>query len=125
MEFWWIILGCDLLIPVIMVISGLIMAKRCPKEINSFLGYRTARSMKNMDTWKFAHECCGKIWWKLGIVIFVLSFLAHLPFYKSSEEIIGNVSLVVSVIQIIVLIVSTFFVENLLKKNFDEDGIRR
>ena len=45
------------------------MWKHCPKHINGMLGYRTTRSMKNMDTWKFAHDYCGKLWWKIGWVM--------------------------------------------------------
>ncbi|MDO4554333.1 MAG: SdpI family protein, partial [Lachnospiraceae bacterium] len=28
--------------------------------MNGLKGYRTSRSMKNMDTWKFAHEYSGR-----------------------------------------------------------------
>ena len=35
--------------------------KKAPKEINSVFGYRTSMSMKNKDTWEFAHKYCGKV----------------------------------------------------------------
>ena len=41
------------------------MSKYPPKEINGIIGYRTTMSRKNMDTWKFAHDYCGKLWLKL------------------------------------------------------------
>ena len=66
MSFWWFMLICDLIIPIVMIIAGRMMWKHCPKSINGIVGYRTNRSMKNMDTWKFAHEYCGKLWWKIG-----------------------------------------------------------
>ena len=47
MWFWWFMLICDLIIPV--VIGGRMMWKHCPKHINGMSGYRTIRSMKNMD----------------------------------------------------------------------------
>ena len=53
---------CDLIIPIVMIIGGRMMWKHCPKHINGIVGYRTTRSMKNMDTWKFAHDYCGKLW---------------------------------------------------------------
>ena len=62
MGFWWFMLICDLIIPIVMLIGGRMMWKHCPKHINGIVGYRTARSMKNMDTWKFAHDYCGKLW---------------------------------------------------------------
>ena len=125
MWFWWFILMCDLLVPTTMFIGGAIMTKHHPKEINSLLGYRTARSMQNMDTWKFAHSYCGRIWWKIGLITFILTVLSHLPFYSSNEDIIGTVSLVTVMIQLIILFIPIFITENALKKTFNEDGTRR
>ena len=59
MWFQWFIFVFDLLIPVLMILSGKAMQNHCPKNINGMIGYRTPRSMKNMDTWKYAHEYCG------------------------------------------------------------------
>lgn len=66
MWFWWFLFCCDLLVPVTMIVSGRIMWKHPPKNINGLMGYRTSRSMKNMDTWLFAHDYCGRLWWKIG-----------------------------------------------------------
>lgn len=108
-----------------MFIGGAIMTKHHPKEINSLLGYRTARSMQNMDTWKFAHSYCGRIWWKIGLTTLIITILSHLPFYNSNENIIGVVSLVAVMIQLIILFIPIFITENALKKTFNEDGTRR
>ena len=67
MWFWWFILICDCIIPAIMIIAGRMMWKHCPKKINGVVGYRTKMSMINMDTWRFAHDHAGKLWWKVGI----------------------------------------------------------
>ena len=56
MCFWWFMLICDMIIPIVMVIVGRMMWKHCPKHINGMLGYRTTRSMKNMDTWKLCAQ---------------------------------------------------------------------
>ena len=101
------------------------MWKHPPKHINMVMGYRTKRSMKNMDTWKFAHEHCGKLWWKIGFRMLFLTVLVHLPFCSSSEDAVGTLSIVVTTIQLIVLIGSAFFTEAALKKTFHEDGTRR
>ena len=53
MWFWWFMFCCDILIPVTMIACGWMMWKYCPKNINGLVGYRTSRSMRNMDTWKF------------------------------------------------------------------------
>ena len=125
MWFWWFMLVSDLLIPVIMVIAGGIMRKHCPNEINFFIGYRTARSMKNQDTWEFAHRHCGRLWWKTGWIMLIPSVLIHLPFYRSSENTIGVIGCVLMTIQLIVLIASIFPTEIALKKTFHDDGTRK
>lgn len=126
MWFWWFMFFSNLIVPVIFIVSGRMMWKHCPKEINGMIGYRTKRSMKNEDTWKFAHDYCGRLWWKLGWVILILSILAQVPVYNCSEYVIGIVEASVSIIQCIVLVVAALFpTEKALKKTFYEDGTRR
>ena len=125
MWFWWLMLICDLIIPIIMLVVGRMMWKHCPKQINRVIGYRTARSMKNMDTWKFAHEYCGQLWWRIGFIMLVPSVVIHIPFYCSDDNIIGIVTLILVAIQVIVLIASIFPTEAALKKRFNDDGTRR
>lgn len=81
--------------------------------------------MKNMDTWKFAHDYCGRLWWKLGLIMIVPSVLIHIPFYQSNEKTIGIIGGVLETIQCIVLIASIFPTESVLKKTFNDDGTRR
>ena len=125
MWFWWVMLFCDLLIPVTMLIGGRAMWKHCPNSINGLFGYRTRRSMKNMDTWKFAHDYCGRLWWKLGLWMFVPSVLIHIPFYHSTEDQIGTVALILVIVQCVILVASIIPTEHALKKTFDWNGIRK
>ena len=41
--------------------------------------------MKKIDTWEFAHEYCGKFWWRIGLVMVVTTILIHIPFYYRDE----------------------------------------
>ena len=101
------------------------MWEHCPKNINGLMGYRTSRSMKNMDTWKFAHEHCGKSWWKIGWIILIPSIIVHIPFYKTDDNTIGVVGGILATMQVVILIASIFPTERALKRNFTDDGIRR
>ena len=94
MWFWWFMLICDLIIPIAMVICGRMMWKHCPKHMNSMSGYRTTRSMKNMDTWKFANDYCGRLWWKIGWIMIIPSALIHIPLYHSDKNTIGFAGLI-------------------------------
>ena len=61
MKFWIFMLIMDLLLPFTMIGFGRYFMKKAPKEINSVFGYRTSMSMKNKDTWEFAHKYCEEI----------------------------------------------------------------
>ena len=52
-----------LLIPLIMLLFGWLFFRRTPKKINYVFGYRTKRSMRNKETWKFANQYFGKVWY--------------------------------------------------------------
>ena len=125
MPFWWFMFICNLLIPIIMVIAGLLMWIKCPKEINSFFGYRTTRSMINTDTWKFAHNYCGRLWFILGLITLIPTVIAQIPFYNSSEKVIGIVGTIIMTVQCAILIISIFPTEIALKRTFNDEGTRK
>ena len=125
MWFWWFMLICDLIIPVVMVIGGRMMWKHCPKHINGMQGYRTTRSMKNMDTWKFAHDYCGKLWWKAGWLMMIPSALIHIPLYHRDKNTVGFAGVILVTIQCIIMIASIYPTEKALKKHFNDDGSAR
>ena len=125
MGFWWFITICNIFIPILMMITGRFMWKNAPKSINWVVGYRTKRSMINDDTWRFAHDYCGRIWWYIGLIMLIPSALVNIPFYNSSEDVVGTVSSIVMIVQCAVLIASIFPTEIALKKNFNDDGTRK
>lgn len=116
---------CNLLMPLIMLIGGYFMYKKTPKEINGIIGYRTSMSKKNEDTWKFAHEYCGRLWIKWGALLLIPSILVQIPFMRASENAIGNMTLLLEGVQLVALLGSIVFVEKELKRTFNENGIRR
>ncbi len=122
MWFWWFAVACDLIIPLLMVIFGRIMWKHCPSKINSWYGYRTPRSVQNMDAWKFAHEHFGKQWWKIGWIIMLPSAIVLLPVYNSTKNIITVVFLTVEVVQMVFLLYPISQTEQALKSKFDDQG---
>lgn len=125
MWFWIFMFCCNLLIPLVMIIFGRTMFKRPPKEINSICGYRTKMSIINKDTWNFAHNVCGKLWWKAGWIIILPSIVVQFPFLHSSHDTIGMVGLVLCIIQCAVLLGSILPVERALKRTFHDDGTRK
>lgn len=125
MGFWIFMFIMNLLLPITMIGFGKYFIKSAPKEINSTFGYRTSMSMKNKDTWKFAHEYCGKLWYKLGWITLIVSLLPLLFVLGKDTETVGTVGGTICMLQLIPLIGSIFPTEKALKKNFDRHGNRR
>lgn len=115
-----------LLVPAVMVGFGAYFMKRAPKKINYVFGYRTARSMKNEDTWKFAHNFIGKIWLVCGTVLLVVGTASFFTFTANKNENAASIaSLVILGVQLLVLMCSIIPTERALKKTFDENGNRK
>ena len=115
-----------LIIPAVMVGFGAYFMKRAPKKINYVFGYRTARSMKNEDTWKFAHNFIGKIWLVCGAVLLVVGTASFFTFTANKNENAASIaSLIILGVQLLVLMCSIIPTESALKKTFDENGNRK
>ena len=123
--FYIYMLLTSLLIPVIMLVFGWIFRCRAPKKINVWYGYRSARSMKNEDTWVFAHQHIGRTWMIAGAVLLVISVIPMIAVYGKDMDTVSVVSLVLTVVQLIPLIVSLIPTERALKKTFDDNGIKK
>ena len=108
-----------------MLIFGNVFTKHPPGSINMAYGYRTKRSMKNQETWNFAHEYCGRIWKNAGAVTLVISLLISLAVFFMDEVGFGYLSLILEHLQLVILIGSLYPVEKALKKNFDDEGKRK
>lgn len=124
MGFWVVIFICELLVPLLMIISGILFINGNPGGINSFFGYRTAMSMKNEDTWHFAHLYCGKLWLKIGAVMLPVTVLLSVISIGKTEDFTGIFGTCVIIAQAAVIIFSTILVERKLKRVFDKNGSR-
>ena len=82
-------------------------------------------SMKNKDTWEFAHHYCGRLWLVLGMIMLPLSVIPMLFFINQDIDVVGIAGGIIEGIQVVVLLISIFPTEKALKKTFDENGNRR
>lgn len=125
MLFWIFMLLMNLLLPITMIGFGKLFMNTAPKEINGFFGYRTSMSMKNKETWIFAHHYCGKLWYVVGRYMFLLTILAMLIPFGKEEDYVGKIGGFICVIQLVFLVGSIYPTERALKKNFDSQGNKR
>ena len=125
MGFWIFMFIVTLLIPVMMIVFGLIFLKNPPQEINWTYGYRTSMSMKNQETWDFAHQYVGKIWFKWGIGVAVISVVVMLLVISKDTDTVGWVGGGLAMVQILPLLGAMIPTEMALKRAFDKDGKRK
>lgn len=82
-------------------------------------------SMKNKDTWEFAHKYCGKVWYVCGMVMLPITVIFMLLVIGKNEDCVGSIGGIICGVQFIPLIGSILPTEIALKKNFDKNGTRR
>ena len=125
MGIWFMMLGIDLLIPAILLVAGRLMEKKPPRKINGFVGYRTAMSMKNQDTWDFANKKAGAFMWKWGWVTLAATVAAMLLVFGRSETAVSAVGNIVMFAQLIPVIAVIPYAEKALDNTFDQEGKRK
>ena len=125
MGFWVYMLISALLIPLIMIIFGRYFSKKAPKDINYIFGYRTAMSMKNEETWEFAHKHFGKTWFAAGMILLAATVVVMLALLGQDKDTVGYAGTVIMFVQTALLIILIIPTESALKKNFDKDGNRK
>lgn len=125
MGFFIFMLIFSLLIPAIMILFGRAFIKAAPKDINPVFGYRTTMSMKNQDTWTFAHRYCGRLWLYAGLIMLVPTLVALGIVAGQGKDIIGAVGSTVVFVQLAILLISILPTERALRRTFDRDGVRR
>ena len=125
MGIWILMLCVNLLIPAAMVGFGRWFLQGGPQDINRGIGYRTSMSMKNKDTWVFAHQEIGRLWSKWGTALLAATVAGMLSLLGKDEDMIANAGSILMFAQMIPLIGCIFPVERKLRDTFDEDGNRK
>ncbi len=125
MGFWIFMLIVDLFTPLLMLCIGQWFLKNPPKDINAFIGYRTTMSMKNLDTWKFAHGICGKLWFWIGLASLIPSAIPLLFYIGADTSTVSLAGVVVMCVQMVLLLATIVPVEMALRRRFDADGNRK
>lgn len=118
MAFWWFMLICALLCPLIMVFFGFLFLKHPPKGINAFYGYRTARSMRSRECWDYANRYFGRLILAGGTLCLPVCILLLLLMRDMGETQIAVAGLSAAFFGLIVLLVTVFMTEHRLRRGF-------
>ena len=122
MGFWFFMLGMALLLPGLLALFGWLLWRHTPKTIQWVYGYRTALSMKNESTWRFANQYAGRLMWRGGLVMLPVSALAMLPVWGREADTVGLAGGALTAVQLIALLAVIPLTERALRRRFDRDG---
>ncbi len=108
-------IGLTLFNAIIIGIIAYIMCITPPKKINSFIGYRTKRSMRSQEAWNFSQVYSSQ---KMGRAMFLLSMVGLLgiflpPLSEGVEVALGVLFLLMAIF------IPIWQTEKALKKKFD------
>lgn len=112
-------------IPLMILLIGVLFYYKAPKKINYIYGYRTSMSMKNQETWRYAHQVCGKMWIGIGLFMSIVTALTLMIFLNSGSNKPSDSIAFLVIVQVGLLMGSILPVEISLRKRFDKDGNER
>ena len=98
---------------IIFMITGFVMFKFPPKNINMLYGYRTTRSMKNQEQWDFSQKYSAKLLILCGVFLILTSNISLIITINNKAKLFISLALIFG--SVIFLLFKT---ENELKKRF-------
>lgn len=128
MIFWIFMLVMNLLTPLTMIIYGYIYNKKPPQKPKSkfaYSGYRTPMSMKDEETWEYANRFFGKLWFRFGIPVGVISIIVLFFFIGKDKDIVGFAGMIICYVQLAAMLLPVIPTEISLRKRFDKYGNRK
>lgn len=127
MKFWIFMLVMNLLIPITMISFGHSFEKKPPKIARSkfAFGYRTIMSMKNEETWEYAHRFFGKLWFRFGIAVGLISIIVLFFFIGKDKDTVGFAGMIICYVQLVAMLLPVIPTELALRRRFDKYGNRR
>ena len=127
MNFWIFMFVMNLLTPLVMIIYGRIFEKKPPKIARSkfAFGYRTVMSMRNEETWEYAHRFFGKLWFRFGIAVGLISIIVLFFFIGKDKDTVGFAGMIICYVQLVAMLLPVIPTELALRRRFDKYGKRR
>lgn len=103
-----------------LVFSFGVKMNRDPGPVNSLLGYRTASSRRNEDTWYSANVYAGRMLMLLTVIFLLV--MVGIEMMLSEIQVLAKFMISYIVLTVVFVFVTT---ESHLKKTFFRDGKRR
>ena len=111
--------------PLCLLGLGLLYLLAAPKEANHVFGYRHFWGMSSVEAWQFTQKTAGFVWTGLGLAMTVaMAFIANSYRDMAWEAMLFSAFTSV-VVELLLVVVSTFLINALVILHFDRKGQRR
>lgn len=102
---------------VVSLVASIFLLLKPPEKINPDYGYRTPRSMKNIESWKYANKLAAKLSFLLAHINLLLSLWVYHSAPKFKHPLHVDVLLIIGILIVLGLLL-ILIVECKLKKTF-------
>ena len=82
-------------------------------------------SMKNEETWEYANRFFGKLWFRFGIVLGLISIIAFFFFIGKDKDTVGFAGMIICYVQLVAMLLPVIPTEISLRRRFDKYGNRK
>ena len=111
--------------PLCLLGLGLLYLLAAPKEANHVFGYRHFWGMSSVEAWQFTQKTAGFVWTGLGMAMTVaMAFIAN-GYRDMAWEAMLFSAFTSVVVELLLVVVSTFLINALVIFHFDRKGQRR
>lgn len=104
-----------LCIPLALLIIGLLKPK---KNINGYIGFRTALTRSSQEAWDYSQMLMKKYFLYIGSVMLILSVIAVFIIFNMDENTLAVVSGMIVTVQGIVIVIVSIILNNRIKKKY-------
>ena len=111
--------------PLCLLGLGLLYLLFPPAEANHIFGYRHFWGMSSVEAWQFTQKTAGLVWTGLGLVLtVVMAFLCN-GYRDMTWEAMMSSALTSVIVELVLVVGSTFLINALVIFQFDRKGLRR
>ena len=82
-------------------------------------------SMKNEETWEYANRIFGKLWFRFGIVLGLISIIPLFFVIGKDKDTVGFAGLIICFVQLVAMLLPVIPTELALRRRFDKYGNRK
>lgn len=111
--------------PLCLLGLGLLYLLAPPAEANHIFGYRHFWGMSSVEAWQFTQKTAGLVWTGLGLTMTVaMAFICN-GYRDMAWEAMLFSALTSVIVELLLVVVSTFLINALVVLQFDRRGLRR